>query len=219
MGLVGLPDYTQGDRGQMPKPSVIIPILLILLIVAAGGYWIISGAASKPGAASTSGAAATTPRPGDTPVRAQGAAIPVSGAAPTQRPAAATKTPAPAAASSGDVQLASNEILYQVKQGDTLWAIAQTYDTTVQAIAKRNNNIVNPNRIYVGQRIIVPKGVAPTPTPAGQVVYFVEWGDTLWDIARRYGTTVDAIAAANNVQDPNRIYVGQRLVIPQPAVG
>lgn len=200
----------------MPRLSVLIPILLILLIVAVGVYWIYTGASR------TAGTAATTPGAGTTPVQAA-----VAGAtpAPTRQPASATgtaatgTTPAPTpSGNAGDIQLASNEILYQVRQGDTLWAIARTYNTTVDAIVKRNN-IPNPDRIYVGQRLIVPKGVAPTPTPGGQVVYFVEWGDTLWEVARRYGTTVDAIAAANNIPDPDRIYVGQRLVIPQPAVG
>jgi len=196
----------------MPRLSVLIAILLVLLIVAAGVYWIYTGASRTPGTA------ASTPGAGETPVNiASGgsASTPVPICQPTPAPGA---TPAPTTLPAGDVQLASNEILYQVRQGDTLWGISRAYNTTVDAIVQRNN-IPNPNLIYVGQRLIVPKGVSPTPTPAGQVVYFVEWGDTLWDIARRYGTTVDAIAAANNIPDPNRIYVGQRLVIPQPAVG
>ena len=46
------------------------------------------------------------------------------------------------------------------------------------------------------------------------VVHVVQWGETLFSIARRYGTSVDAICAANDVADPTRIYAGQRLVIP-----
>jgi LysM repeat protein len=187
--------------------SVFISILLILVIVAAGAYWIYSGASR---AASASG---TTPGPGSTPVH-------ITGAGTTPVPTA-TPRPAVASAPGGDVQLASNEILYQVRQGDTLWDIARAYNSTVEAIVRRNH-IPCPNLIYVGQRLIVPKGVDPPPTitPApGQIVYYVDPGDTLWDIARRYGTTVDAIAAANGIADPNRIYVGQRLVIPPPAVG
>ena len=42
----------------------------------------------------------------------------------------------------------------------------------------------------------------------------VQIGDTLFQIAQRYGTTVDAIVQANNIQDPNRIMVGDTLVIP-----
>lgn len=187
---------------MMPKPSVLLAILLIVAIIAVGAYLIAKGALREPTTA------ATTPGAGTTPVRAAAQPTPT-------RPAGAQPTAIPRA---GDVQLASNEVLYQVRQGDTLWAISRTYNTTVEAIVRRNN-IPNPNLIYVGQRLIVPKGVAPTPTPTGQVVYVVEWGDTLWEIARRYGTTVDAIAARNNIPNPDLIYVGQRLVIPPPAVG
>jgi len=45
-------------------------------------------------------------------------------------------------------------------------------------------------------------------------VHIVQRGETLFSIARRYGSTVDAIAHANGLPDPRRIYVGQRLIIP-----
>ena len=46
------------------------------------------------------------------------------------------------------------------------------------------------------------------------VIHVVGWGETLFSIARRYGTSVDAICAANGIADPTRIYAGQRLTIP-----
>jgi LysM repeat protein len=51
---------------------------------------------------------------------------------------------------------------------------------------------------------------------AGQssVIHTVAWGDTLFSIARQYGTTVEAVCRANGLADPTRIYAGQRLVIP-----
>jgi len=100
--------------------------------------------------------------------------------------------------------------VYIVQPGDTLWSIARRFGTTVEAIAWVNG-IVNPNYIYVGQRLIIPGGVYPPPS---QIVYTVRWGDTLWSIARRFGTTAWAIALANNLWNPNFIYVGQQLVIP-----
>lgn len=48
------------------------------------------------------------------------------------------------------------QIVYTVKKGDTLWGIAQKYGTTYQKIAS-DNNIANPDLIYVGQRIIIKK--------------------------------------------------------------
>jgi LysM repeat protein len=58
----------------------------------------------------------------------------------------------------------------------------------------------------------VPAQAAPRPTDP--VVHIVQWGETLNLIARRYGTTYTAIASANNLSNPNFVYVGQRLVIP-----
>jgi len=193
----------------MIRLSVIIPILLILAVVGVGLYWIATGAAAHPAGTSTPAGANTR------------VGIMASSGTATPRPtavSAAGATPAPTTQPAGEVQVASDGTLYQVRQGDTLWNLAVQYGTTVEAITQRNG-LANPNLIYVGQQLIIPHSVPPTPTPSGQVVYFVVWGDTLWDIAARYGTTVDAIAAMNNLTDPNRIYVGQRLVIPMPASG
>lgn len=54
----------------------------------------------------------------------------------------------------------------------------------------------------------------PGPPPQCAFYYTVQWGDTLYSIARRYGTTVDALVAANNIADPRVIRVGQILCIP-----
>jgi LysM repeat protein len=68
---------------------------------------------------------------------------------------------------------------------------------------------------------IPPTAVPPTSAPApttppttGEVTYTVQRGDTLYSIARRYGSTVEAIASANGIANPNLIRVGQRLTIP-----
>jgi len=61
--------------------------------------------------------------------------------------------------------------------------------------------------------------VAPrTPTPSGQVAgqttYVVQPGDTAYSIAEKFGITVNALASANNLEDPRLIRSGQKLVIP-----
>lgn len=110
----------------------------------------------------------------------------------------------------------TNCFVYIVKPGDTLFSLARRFNTTVSDIALRNH-IVNPNLIFVGQKLtICPKGVAPPPPPpVACVTYVVKPGDTLYSIALRFGTTVQAIALANNIVNPNLIFVGQTLCIPQ----
>lgn len=107
---------------------------------------------------------------------------------------------------------------YTVQPGDTLSGLARRYNTSVQAIAKANN-IANPNLIYVGQVLEIPTdggGVTPPPPPPPSPggTYIVQRGDTLSAIARRFGVTYQAIAQANNIANPNLIYVGQVLIIP-----
>jgi LysM repeat protein len=106
----------------------------------------------------------------------------------------------------------AGEIMHIVQPGQTLFSIARWYGVDVWALA-RANNIVNPNRIYVGQRLVIPKFTMPGTTN----VYVVKVGDTLYSIARVYRTTAWAIAQANGIYNLNHIYVGQRLIIPGAA--
>jgi LysM repeat protein len=118
---------------------------------------------------------------------------------------------------------------YIVRAGDTLSSIAARYGVSTKTLA-RSNGIANVNLIYLGQRLVVPgAGSAPAPAkrsaPAAATggVYIVRSGDTLGKIAARYGTSVSALMRANGIANPNRIWVGQRLVIgkggaaPKPA--
>ncbi len=99
-----------------------------------------------------------------------------------------------------------------VQRGDTLWAIARRYGTTVSVIADLNK-IQNPDLIYPGQVLKITPGTGAGGSAGDTVRYTVRRGDTLWAIARRYGTTVSAIADLNNIQNPDLIYPGQVLRI------
>ncbi len=57
-------------------------------------------------------------------------------------------------------------------------------------------------------------GPPPVPTPGEQQLYVVREGDTLSGIAARFGVSEDAILDANPLSDPDRLFVGQELVIP-----
>jgi LysM repeat protein len=108
----------------------------------------------------------------------------------------------------------ASALVHVVRAGDTLYSIARTYGSTVSAIAAANG-IVDPNRIYVGQTLIIPGGGAPPgPPPPGGGVYIVRSGDTLYSIARYFGVSLSALIAANHISNPNYIYAGQRLIIP-----
>ena len=116
-------------------------------------------------------------------------------------------------------------VYHTVKLGDTLDKVARAYGTSAAAIIAANG-ISNPDLIWVGQKLLIsgstqPGAPAPKPTvkpkpqpaPASQQIYVVQAGDTLGQIAKRYGTTVAAIVAANDLPSANTIGVGQRLII------
>jgi LysM repeat protein len=107
---------------------------------------------------------------------------------------------------------------YTVQPGDTLSAIALSYGITVEALVSANH-LVNGDVIVPGQILTFgdpnpQTDVASAPTTAGQTTYAVQAGDTLSAIAGRFGTTIDALATANNLSAPYLIAVGQSLSIP-----
>jgi LysM repeat protein len=125
--------------------------------------------------------------------------IPVDGAAPPETGPPSTGHPS----------------VHIVQPGENLFRISLRYGTTVDAIAKANN-IVNPWFIYVGQELKIPTGGGGMPSPPGPggKTYVVQPGDTLYSIAVRHDTTVQALMVANNLSNPNLIYVGQTLKVP-----
>lgn len=103
-------------------------------------------------------------------------------------------------------------VTYTVQSGDTLSSIANKFGTTYQAIAD-NNGISNPNLIYAGQVLTISGVHISQPSPAQEVWYTVESGDTLSGIAVKFGTTIDNIVTNNNISNPNLIYTGQKFRI------
>ncbi len=99
-----------------------------------------------------------------------------------------------------------------VVSGDTLRKIAERCGTTVSALRLANPEIGSGNLIYPGQALLLPGAILGTD--GGFFIYVVARGDTLKSLAVRFGTTVDALLAANkNITNANLIYEGQRLTI------
>lgn len=94
-------------------------------------------------------------------------------------------------------------IEYIVKAGDTLYSIANRYDTTVDEIRVLNNLI--SNLLSIGE-------VLKIPSSDTNVTYTVRSGDNLYSIARRYNTTVDEIKGKNNLNS-DTLSIGQVLII------
>ena len=115
------------------------------------------------------------------------------------------------------VPAAATDRVVVVQPGDTLGEIALKHGVTVAKL-RALNGIANPNRIYAGQRLRLT-GSAPTASAgsapkAKEVVHVVLRGENLTGIARRYGSTIKAIARANGIANPSFLRVGQRLSIP-----
>ena len=95
---------------------------------------------------------------------------------------------------------------YIVKKGDSLYSIARTYNTSVDKLKEINN--LTSNALAIGQVLKLPSSNARE-----NVVYTVKKGDSLYSIAREYGTTVDAIKKLNNITS-NTLSIGQKLLLP-----
>lgn len=117
--------------------------------------------------------------------------------------------------------------VYTVRPGDMLSAIAMRYGVTVEALMQANN-LRNPNKIVVGQELIIPEAETGMPMdgpgtggPQCAERYVVRRGETLSGIAWAYGLDEYTLARANGIYDLNEVYVGQQLCIPgqgQPAM-
>jgi len=101
-----------------------------------------------------------------------------------------------------------------VQPGETLFRIALRYNTTVEAIAQANN-ISNPWYIYPGQQLTVPLGPTSNVPPSPRRTYVVQPGDTLYAIALRFNTTVEALMVLNNMSNANMLHPGQVLQLPE----
>jgi LysM repeat protein len=148
-------------------------------------------------------------------------------------------------------------LYYTVRSGDSLFLIGQRFGCTVTQMLAANPQITNPNLIFVGQVICVPRcgvgeappggicdagarrieiiihdtvstctalavvpdpeeAIPPPPATCTGFYYTVRSGDSLFLIGQRFGCTITQMLAANpQITNPNLIFVGQVICVPQ----
>ncbi len=103
---------------------------------------------------------------------------------------------------------------YIVKKGDSLYSIANKYDTTVSELKELNN--LSTNNLSINQVLKIPTKEVNSDTD-GQEFYVVKSGDTLYSIARKFGLTVNELKSLNNLTN-NTLKIGQRLKVSEGVV-
>ncbi len=99
--------------------------------------------------------------------------------------------------------VSSDEVLYVVKKGDSLWKIANSYGISVNDLKRANN--LKSDLLSIGQKLIIPS--------VSYSNYVVKKGDSLWKIANNYGTSVDELKKVNSLET-NLLQIGQVLKVP-----
>jgi LysM repeat protein len=102
---------------------------------------------------------------------------------------------------------------YTIQRGDNLYILARRFGTTAASILAANRGL-HPGSLYVGQSVCIPSFRAAAVCPRGSTTHTIQRGEHLYDLARRFGTTADAIIAANPRINPNALYIGQTICIP-----
>jgi LysM repeat protein len=110
-----------------------------------------------------------------------------------------------------------------IHTGDTLWALARHYGTTVAAL-QQANHLGHSSLIQAGATLLLPAGAtvttsqpAPAATPPATVSISIHPGDTLWSLARDHGTTVAALQQANHLGHSSLIRAGATLLLTPAA--
>ena len=118
---------------------------------------------------------------------------------------------------------AASSFIHVVLAGENLTGLAANYGTNVAAIVGANG-IANPNRILIGQRLWIPvaasaSAVRPRASASPTSGYVVRAGETLTGIARRHGTTVEALVTLNHLPRSGFIRAGQHILVPLKPTG
>ena len=109
---------------------------------------------------------------------------------------------------------------YKIKHGDTLFSVARSFNTTV-AVLLNFNNLKLRDKLYVGQKILVPLNTtgengfeASSHRKKTNRLYTVKKGDTLFSVAKNNSTTVQELLELNNMKRNDPLLYGQRIKLP-----
>ncbi len=129
----------------------------------------------------------------------------------------------------------SSGTIYRVRSGDTLSKIASRYRVSLSSLMSANR-LKRSSHIRIGQKLVIPgtartasasassssssrSAAKPAGISGGTTRYTVQKEDTLWELASRHNTTVDALVAINNLRDSSNLKVGQTILIPGSGSG
>ena len=192
------------------KAPMILGIAAVLLVIGAAViiFWLLSDNIPSIALFPTETA---TPTETSTPTSTSTlTATPTQTATPTETPTV-TLTPTP-----------SGPFVYEVVEGDNLFDIATRFNVDLFVLIAINNLDPNNPIIDIGDQLTIPGPDTELPTetplpdtlrPGAQIEYFVKSGDTLAIIAEKFLSTIDSIVEENNLENPNDIFVGQKLII------
>jgi peptidoglycan DL-endopeptidase LytF len=203
-------DGDHSSPGSRKKMNMGLPIRWILkLIIVMLVLGMLAGCTRERAIETTP--ASVTPEaasPGAAADEPQVVVVPLTSPAPVDTPEP-EPTPTPAFATAP----------YAVQPGDSVSTIAEQFGTTSQII--REMNLLTTDALQVGQVLRVPNttgaGTAASGDPApaaGPFEYVVKSGDTLLSIAIEFGVSANDIVAANTLSNPNNLFVGQTIIIP-----
>jgi cell wall-associated NlpC family hydrolase len=118
------------------------------------------------------------------------------------------------------------EVVYEVKEGDSLWSISRKFGVSIEEIAKLNN-IKIEKTLQIGEKLHIPQKEGNnmnvmTPPSVQKVknasetgVYEIREGDSLWTIGKKFGVSPEEIAKANGISLNKTLQIGEKLYIPK----